>query len=236
MAEKIANTRKLSGKNTEFIYVIVPDKLAVLSEDAPASLMSQAIKVEDFKAAVNKVMTGAGMKVVDLTGEMKKKVIGQLYYQTDSLWTDIGAFVGYYTLINEYIKSDNVKAHTLYNYKLNVGEDIGGELVTGLGLDNIIISEKFVTLKPDFAPTYHAEQSDINFDIRKAYITYNNRSDLPVAIVMRDEYGTAMLDNMAEHFSKMAVQSEGIYTFSDDLITMLKPDYVIIIRCNGELS
>ncbi len=234
MAEKIANTRKLSGKNTEFIYVIVPDKLAVLSEDAPASLTSLAETIETFKKKVNSVLTSAGMTVLDLTQEMiDHKVLGQLYYQTDTLWTDIGAYVGYFTLMDQAIK---VKPHTLNEFKPNAEEDIGGELVTRLGLDNIIISERLETLRPDFAPSYHSEQSDIYFDIRKAYITYNNKSDLPVAIVMRDEYGTSILGNMAEHFSKMAVQSEGMFTFSDDLITMLQPDYVIIIRCNGELS
>ena len=45
-----------------------------------------------------------------------------------------------------------------------------------------------------------------------------------------------MLETLAEHFSKMIVLREGEYTVSDELIAEIKPDYIITVRCNGELS
>ena len=45
-----------------------------------------------------------------------------------------------------------------------------------------------------------------------------------------------LVENMADHFSKMIVLREGEFTLSDELISEIKPDYIITIRCNGELS
>jgi hypothetical protein len=238
LARKIAKAKELSGKNTEFIYVIVPDKLAVYEDDAPEPLKNLAQTVEKYKEMVKSVRSGAGMKVIDLTEDMKShKILGRLYYQTGGIWTDTGAYVGYYSLMSEVAKKfSSVRVHTLNDFTPEISEDIGGELVARLGLARIIFSEKFITLKPNFASAVNIEQSGNSFDISKAFISYNSDASLPVAIVMRDEYGTAMLRNMAEHFSKMYVLNEGEYTISDDQIATLQPDFIITIRCNGELS
>ena len=106
-----------------------------------------------------------------------------------------------------------------------------------LGLDGAVISESYLTLQRSFQPQARFEHSgDGVFDLTQAFISYTDDRDLPVAIVVRDEYGTEMLENIAEHFSKMIVLREGEFTVSDELIAEIKPDYIINIRCNGELS
>ncbi len=239
LEQKVIRAGELSGKDTEFIYLIVPDKLSVYGEDAPGILADKAGMVSKYKAMVKRVREGAGMKVIDLTEEMLSHfVFGRLYYQTDTLWTEAGAYIGYFTLMSEIAeKFSEVKPLSISSFEFLPGENIGGGLVTRLGLDRAIISERFVTLHPVFESVVNFEQSGAVFDITKAFISYNNSDGtLPVAIVMRDEFGTGMLENMAEHFSKMYVLNEGIYSISDEQIAALRPDYIITIRCNGDLS
>ena len=124
--------------------------------------------------------------------------------------------------------------HELIDFSAVTEENVGGELVTRLGLDGAVISEKYLTLEQAFEKRARFEHSgDGVFDITRAFISYVDDDTLPVAIVMRDEYGTEMLENMADHFSKMIVLREGEFTLSDELISEIKPDYIITIRCNN---
>ena len=94
-----------------------------------------------------------------------------------------------------------------------------------------------MTLNRTFQPKARFEQSGGGaLDQTQAFISYTDDNTLPVAIVTRDAYGTEMLESIAEHFSKMIVLREGEYTISDELIAEIKPDFIITIRCNGELS
>lgn len=240
LVEQLASIKTISCKDTEYIYVVVPDKLSIYSEDAPASLREFVETVEDYKEMVGNIARSAGMTVIDLTEEMKAhNSLESTYCQTDMLWTGFGSYVGYHSLMS-HISSrfDSVKPHGLGDLIAVTEKNVGGELVTRLGIDGAVISESYLTLTLDIDSDVHFEQSgDGNFNITQAFISYNStNSELPIAIVTRDEYGTGMLENMSEHFSKMVVLREGEFSIGDELIAEIKPDYIITIRCNGELS
>ena len=239
LEQKISRVKQLTGKDTEYMYLIVPDKLTIYSEDAPDELKEFLPTLNKYRAIVKGVRESAGMTVIDLLSDMKNHTIMErLYSQTDMMWTGFGAYVGYHSLISRISeKFSSVKVHELIDFSAVTEENVGGELVTRLGLDGAVISEKYLTLERAFEPQARFEHSgDGAFDITRAFISYVDDDTLPVAIVMRDEYGTEMLENMAEHFSKMIVLREGEFTLSDELISEIKPDYIITIRCNGELS
>lgn len=241
LVEQLANIKNASGKETEYIYVVAPDKLSIYSADAPASLAGLVETVEDYKEMVGNIARSAGMTVIDLTDEMKAhNSLESTYCQTDMMWTGFGSYVGYHSLmahISERFAA--VKPHGLGDLIAVTEKNVGGELVTRLGIDGAVISESYLTLTLDIDSDVHFEQSGGgNFDITQAFISYNNtnNSELPVAIVTRDAYGTGMLDKMAEHFSKMVVLREGEFAVGEELCAEIKPDYIITIRCNGELS
>lgn len=240
LVEQLAAIKAASGKDTEYIYVVVPDKLSIYSDDAPVSLRELVGTVEDYKEMVGNIAQSAGMTVIDLTDEMKAhNSLESTYCQTDMLWTGFGSYVGYHSLMSHISeKFSSVKPHGLGDLIAVAEKNVGGELVTRLGIDGAVISESYLTLTLDIDSDVHFEQSgDGNFDITQAFISYNDTNGkLPVAIVTRDAYGTGMLENMAEHFSKMVVLREGEFAIGDKLISEIKPDYIITIRCNGELS
>lgn len=239
LSEKVAGTKQLTGKETEYVYVIVPDKLTVYSEDAPDELVELLPRLEAYKETVKTVRESAGMKVIDLTDDMKDhRALETLYCQTDTMLTGFGAYVGYHSIAS-YIarRFPQVEVHELMDFSAGTDTNVGGELVSRLGLDAAVISESVLTLNRTFQPRARFEQSGGGeLDKAQAFISYTDDSTLPVAIVTRDAYGTEMLESIAEHFSKMIVLREGEYTVSDELIAEIKPDYIITIRCNGELS
>ena len=239
LEQKISRVKEITGKDTEYLYLIVPDKLSIYSENAPDELKEFLPTLNKYREIVKGVRESAGMTVIDLLSDMKNHtVMERLYSQTDMMWTGFGAYVGYHSLISRISeKFSSVKVHELIDFSAVTEENVGGELVTRLGLDGAVISEKYLTLEQAFESRARFEHSgDGAFDITRAFISYVDDDTLPVAIVMRDEYGTEMLENMADHFSKMIVLREGEFTLSDELIAEIKPDYIITIRCNGELS
>lgn len=241
LSEKLEEIRFLSGKQTEYIYVIAPDKLSVYPEDIPLSLLSFAGMMKSYRGIAADIRMRAGMEVIDLTEEMTShKVLGHLYYQTGILWNDLGAFIGYHTLAQKIAdRFSGVKVLGLGDFDSVQEENIGGELLNRLGFDRAVISEKYLRqkLNPNYTRQATIEYSGIGaFDITQAFITYNENSTLPVAIVTRDAYGTAMLENMAENFSKMVVMAENDHTIPDGLIAEISPDFIITIRCNGIIS
>ena len=239
LADKVSNAKQLTGKDTEYVYVIVPDKLTVYTEDAPDELVGLLPALEQYKQTVKSVRQSAGMEVIDLTDEMiSHKALETLYCQTDMMLTGFGAYVGYHSIISHVAKSfPNVVVHELIDFSADTEINVGGELVSRLGLDAAVISETVLTLNRTFQPKARFEQSGGGaLDQTQAFISYTDDNTLPVAIVTRDAYGTEMLESIAEHFSKMIVLREGEYTISDELIAEIKPDFIITIRCNGELS
>ncbi|MBQ9079850.1 MAG: hypothetical protein IJY27_02150 [Clostridia bacterium] len=239
LEQKISRVKELTGRDTEYLYLIVPDKLAVYSDDAPEALRKLLPTINQYRDIVRGVRESAGMSVIDLTAEMRTHTIMErLYSQTDMLWTGFGAYVGYHSLMTEISeKFSSVNVHELVDFMAVSEYNVGGELVTRLGLDGAVIVEEYLTLQRLYQPQARFEHSgDGAFDITQAFISYVDDPTLPVAIVTRDAYGTEMLDNMAEHFSKMIVLREDEFTISDELISEIKPDFIITIRCNGELS
>lgn len=239
LEQKVSNVKQLTGKDTEYIYLIVPDKLAVYPDDAPEELQQILPTLNKYRDVVRGVRESAGMTVIDLTKEMRNHTaLARLYSQTDVLWTGFGAYVGYHSLASRVAERFSaVQVHELIDFMAATEQNVGGELVSRLGLDGAVISESYLTLQRSFQPQARFEHSgDGVLDLTQAFISYTDNRDLPVAIVVRDEYGTEMLENIAEHFSKMIVLREGEFTVSDELIAEIKPDYIINIRCNGELS
>lgn len=239
LEQKVGKVKELTGKETEYIYVIVPDKLTVYPENATDPLRQVLPTLNKYRDVVKSVRESAGMTVIDLTEEMKNhKALARLYGQTDVMWTGFGAYVGYHSLISKISERfDSVKVHELIDFAAATEQNVGGELVARLGLDGAVISERYLTLQRSFQPQARFEHSGSgHLDLTQAFISYTDDSSLPVAIVVRDEYGTEMLENIAEHFSKMIVLRENELTISDELIAEIKPDYIINIHCNGELS
>jgi len=100
----------------------------------------------------------------------------------------------------------------------------GGELSTKLGFAPETVSEMQTHLKPDTPEVVYVNGA---VDLSGAYTTLVSDGALPVAIVIRDQAGSEMLESMARHFRVMIVLPEGEVNIGNDILTLFDPDYVI---------
>ena len=179
--------------------------------------------------AIDALYRSCGWTVLDLTEDLRSQTdIGKLYGLTFDQWTDYGAYIGYRSLMT-YIRQDfpRINMMPLSDYTRVTQITPGGELSTRLGFSPSAVSETQVRL--------HLNQSDIRYSIKGnaegdfsgAFTTMVADNSLPIAIVLRDSAGTAMLESMAQHFRVMIVLPEGETEISAQTLMLFEPDYVI---------
>ncbi len=232
-AELTAFTERVQNKGylreTEFINVVIPNASSVYASDAPSELQATLQKEEEYRAAIRDLYEECGWTVLDLTEDLRNnRSIGKLYGLTLDRWTDYGAYVGYRSLIS-YIKKSvpTIQLTPLSAYARVSQITQGGELSTMMGLAPETISETMIHLKVDTPEVAYVSAGGNALDLTGAFTTVVSDGDLPVAIVIRDQAGTEMLESMARHFRVMIVLPEGEVNIGDDILTLFDPDYVI---------
>ena len=223
-------------KATEFINVVIPRACSVYASDAPENLQESLKKGEEYRSIVRALYEKCGWTVLDLTEDLRASTdIGKLYNMTSDRWTDYGAYVGYRSLMSYIGQSvPDIRLTPLSSYTRVTQVTQGGALSTMLGLAPETISETLIHLKLDTPEVDYRASGDGSFDIKGAFTTIVSDGSLPVAIVIRDQAGTEMLESMAQHFRVMIVLPEGEVNISNDILTLFDPDYVI--RLAGEDS
>jgi hypothetical protein len=223
-------------KATEFINVVIPRACSVYASDAPENLQESLKKEEEYRSIVRALYEKCGWTVLDLTEDLRASTdIGKLYNMTSDRWTDYGAYVGYRSLMSYIGQSvPDIRLTPLSSYTRVTQVTQGGALSTMLGLAPETISETLIHLKLDTPEVDYRASGDGSFDIKGAFTTIVSDGSLPVAIVIRDQAGTEMLESMAQHFRVMIVLPEGEVNISNDILTLFDPDYVI--RLAGEDS
>lgn len=215
-------------KETEFINVVIPGVSSVYASDAPESMQASLKREEEYRAIVRALYEKCGWTVLDLTEDLRKNTgIGKLYGLTFDRWTDYGAYIGYRSLMS-YIRESvpSIRLTPLSSYTRVTQVTPSGELVAMMGLSPETLSETLIHLKLDTPEVAYVTDGG-TFDLTKAFTTVVSDASLPVAIVIRDQVGTEMLESMARHFRVMIVLPEGEVNLSDDILTLFDPDYVI---------
>ncbi len=223
-------------KDTEFINVVIPQSASVYADCAPEGLRETLEKAEEYRAVIQELYESCGWTVLDLTEDLREnRDIGKLYGLTFDRWTDYGAYVGYRSLI-EHIRQDfpQIAATELSEYTRVTQITESGELATMLGLAPTDISETLVHLRLNSSKVSYDQSGSNEVDLSDTFFTMVSDYSLPIAIVIRDEAGTEMLESMAQHFRIMIVLAEGETEIDDQTLTLFEPDY--IIRLSGEAT
>jgi len=213
-------------KETKFINVMIPSSASVYADAAPDHLQSTLEKAEEYRSMIRALYEKCGWTVLDLTEDLRENTgIGKLYGLTFDRWTDYGAYVGYRSLM-KHIREDfpNIMITPLTAYTRVTQVTSGGELSTKLGFAPETVSEMQTHLKPDTPEVVYVNGA---VDLSGAYTTLVSDGALPVAIVIRDQAGSEMLESMARHFRVMIVLPEGEVNIGNDILTLFDPDYVI---------
>lgn len=239
--EKIRDSvRKSSGKDTKIIILAAPDPLSVYPEAAPDELYGKrgaVSRLDQYRTALSDV---EGVVFLDVRAEMQQnRDIGRLYYQTDTHWTETGAYFGY-RAITDAISADfpSVTPYPFNAFKAETAEAVPGDLAGFADLHGI--SERITVLRPvtrQRAVGLPEKPDTIDRSIYGGELTSAvNDDSLPVAVMIRDSYSANLFPLIGEHFSFLYAQSMWRYDPEYKKIAEYAPDYVIYVICERNLG
>ena len=234
---QLSEIRKFTGKDTEMIILCAPNPATVYGKDElPESIISRVSskntsRLERFTEKISEL---DGITAIDISDVMiENKDIGKLYYQTDTHWTELGAYFGYNAIMSEIAKKHPLAApYELDDFKIRYNEDIGGDLAGFLDIDKRI-NEKVphLVLKEESKINEEYDKPDTISrpeGVEDLEFTVNNK-ELPTAYLVRDSYAMQLIPQIGEHFSKLYVEEMWNYELDYSVLRELKPDYVIYV-------
>ena len=239
--EKIRDSvRKSSGKDTKIIILAAPDPLSVYPEAAPDELYGKrgaVSRLDQYRTALSDV---EGVVFLDVRAEMQQnRDVGRLYYQTDTHWTETGAYFGY-RAITDAISADfpSVTPYPFNAFKAETVEAAPGDLAGFADLHGI--SERITVLRPvtrQRAVGLPEKPDTIDRSVYGGELTSAvNDDSLPVAVMIRDSYSANLFPLIGEHFSFLYAQSMWRYDPEYKKIAEYAPDYVIFVICERNLG
>ena len=236
----LSKIRQNSGKDTKILFLVAPNPLTVYPDAASKSLSEKRAENTNYDAFAAAVDGIEGFTFLDIRGVMRQNSdVGKLYYQTDTHWTELGAYFGY-RAITEAVSEDfpAVAPYSLSMFKIEEKTVPSGDLSGFAGLSGL--TEQVGFMKPTFryGAVGIAEKPDTidrsvyGDELRSAV----NNDALPVAVMIRDSYSANMFPLICEHFSYLYCQRMWSYNPDYKKIAELKPDFVIYVICERNLA
>ena len=234
---QLSEIRKFTGKETEMIILCAPNPATIYGKDElPEEITSRVSKKNTSRLDMftEKISEIDGITAIDISDVMtKNKDIGKLYYQTDTHWTELGAYFGYHAIVEKVAEKHPLAApYSLDDFKIRYNEDIGGDLAGFLDIDKrikenvphlVLRSESQINEKYDKPDTISRPEGvdDIIFTV--------DNEDLPSAYMVRDSYAMQLIPQIGEHFSQLHAEEMWNYEIDYKVLRELKPDYVIYV-------
>ncbi len=233
----VDDVRKCTGKETEIIILCAPNPLTIYGDSDVSDRIKNSVVEENesrMSAFAKKMSEINGISVIDLTDEIKENEnAGKLYYQTDTHWTEIGAYFGYRSLMQKIAeKYPNAAPYDMDDFDIKYTTDIGGDLAGFIGIEERI-RESVPHLVPRFESKvnefYEKPETISRPEAIDAFKLTANGDGLPTAYMVRDSYSMQMLPYTAEHFSELYIGEMWDYNIDKDVLKELAPDYVIYV-------
>lgn len=216
--------RGLSGKNTENVYVYIPDKNTVYLDGAASS--DRLTQLKEALVNVPHVSVHDVSKSLPLV-----RPTDRLYLQTGSGLSPFGALSVCRLVMSGLAEGDSrITPITYQSYRFENTVVPGGDLLALLGLSPASITEQItnpISRQENILRTNWDGEAE--GEITAAVLYTNKNQNLPVAVVRRDLYGTALLPYLAEYFSRLYVLAEGEDEFPETLFASVRPDYVFTL-------
>ncbi len=236
VADRVEQTRAVTGKDTKFIYLIVPHSTDVYTDGVEVESRKET-RITQVKQTLSDI---DGVVVID-AGEILKQNLdkGKLYYCLDTHWTELGAYFGYYAIMDEISKSfSSAKPHELDEYDINDVTLTYTDMIYYAQTQGSGMKETAPFLRPKYTPLTQydnakPEEADIWTYVRKFFektaVSEVDNEALPTAQLIMDSYGLNCVAYLAEHFSTLSCNPVWNYSLDLETTQSLKPDYVIQI-------
>lgn len=193
-----------------FLLVIVPDKLTIYNEYFPIPISDQNRFIDRLIPYLN-----SQFEVVDLSSDLLKfkKYNEFLYYKDDSHWNNLGAYVGFNTLLGVLNES---------KLKLNFvpGQHVVGDLAT---IKGGIRKDATLYLGDTWKPILENRNIDVKLSHQPSTI-YKLFDDAPLDITSR-KYGPAIIFS-----NKRARLDKTIILFTDSTGKAFTPFATLVFK------
>lgn len=238
--------------NAEIIYLLVPSSMSVYPELVPESYGKQAAVTKLDKTA--EALKAGGATVIDLKQLFveHKNDDKPLYYKLDSHWSDYGAFVAYTELFNhisQKFKAAAPRKADEFNWNPDYYESGDMSYYIAPNASEAVNNQRKIREYAYYRKFISAPSSITSIQRYRSStmlcysdsITWENvistgRSELPSCIVLRDSYSTQIYDLIAERMNNTHFLGMWNYNWDNRLINDEKPDYVIYILAEWNLS
>ena len=187
----------LADHNIKFYLVVVPDKETIYPEKMPQSIKKGMVTPTD---QIINFLEDNGISVIDLRIPLwnAKNIQYELYYQTDSHWNKLGAYVGYLEITAILSKDFNSIKPIIVKLE-NVSYtnfESKGDLLLLLGAQTYPYYREAIL-------DYPVQYSIVSFqDGHKGKIVTQGKKGLPRALIYRDSMFCNQWQYLANNFSK----------------------------------
>lgn len=235
---RVDNLKKVLP-DTEIIYMIVPSRASIYPELVPSEYPKGTGKSR--LEQVNEALEKGGAKVINLLDVFQKHKNDpyKLYWNTDSHWSDYGAFVAYTELFDYISKSFPAAApRKMEEFDFICDFYNSGDMMLYMMMDQSAAKEYNSLRVPKFSmnksiasvPRYRSKKELIYNDevtFERVFQTYND--SLPNLYVIRDSYSTQIYDILADRGNTTYYRPMWNYWYDISDIKRNAPDYIIYI-------
>jgi alginate O-acetyltransferase complex protein AlgJ len=189
------------NQGTTLVIVVAPNKSSIYPDYMPSEL--QLMRPQSrFDQVMQYLKQHGQTQILDLRQELiANRKEQQVYYKTDSHWTEYGAYIAYREILNTLQPAHpELVPRALSDFK-PVSMGLVSMDLAGL-IGSVRIKEEKIVLKPvvDTKTTQHDIRLD---DGRWVTMTWNPNENLPKAVIYYDSFLYPFIPWFNDHFSQI---------------------------------
>lgn len=224
--DRIAGFFKQQG--TSMVLIVAPNKGSIYPQYLPDEI--QKIHPQSrFDQVVDYLQAHGKTKILDLRPDLiTASRDQQVYYQTDSHWTEYGAYIAYKEILESLQKDfPQLVPRQLSGFKPVSEGPTTMDLATLIG--SVYIKEEKVVLQPRDATTSTVHNLKLD-DGRWITLSWNQRQDLPRAVIFYDSFFYPIIPWFNDHFSQVTYipHYANLSTWNLTWVSQQKADVVIV--------
>jgi hypothetical protein len=218
---------KMASHKLPFLFVLTSSKHSIYPEYLPFN-MSRTRAAVTRADQIDSIFHVAGVPLIDMRSVLirnKSAFPYPLYYRTDSHWNELGAYLGYKSIM-DWVKTQIpvIKVHALADYKVEERSDNGsGDLANYIFMGGLLPDREI-----DLEPKFHeqAQLSHEKYPIPSTIFIQKNDTTLPHLLMFHDSFTRALRPFLSESFSR------NVFVWTDkidySIIDKEKPNIVVI--------
>lgn len=207
------------AQGIQYVMVIVPNKASIYPEFLPARY---------HRAGSSRALPDPpGVPVINLTADMiRQKSIGQLYHKNDTHWNELGAFIGYQSLMRALPPPFRESPLPLDSMQVQWVTEPGGDLARLLLMDSVLM-EKAARVSVRHPNAKCEISCDAPFEPWMSPKHFRNpHARLPKVFFDHDSFFKSVAPFVAEHFQE-TIFSWIWQGFHQDMIEANHPALVV---------